>query len=213
MATTLTPKPYSLWRTSRRSPRLPSLKLNSLGKLTASIAHEIRNPLTAISHASQLMDEGEEDPGANAARHHSPTPNGSTRLLKTFCSYRDGSRPNKSRWTLAWMRLFVPNNRANNADCVDLQASEFVGTGLDPGNLRRCHQLLDNGSGAGEHTGQFTVTLAPSKDDQAQRAHMDVIDAGTGYQTPCRAVSLNLLHDFCRRQRTGPISVPGALRK
>ncbi|MDG2443319.1 MAG: histidine kinase dimerization/phospho-acceptor domain-containing protein, partial [Luminiphilus sp.] len=34
-----------------------SLKLNSLSKLTASIAHEIRNPLGAISHAAQLLTE------------------------------------------------------------------------------------------------------------------------------------------------------------
>jgi two-component system, NtrC family, sensor histidine kinase PilS len=36
-----------------------SLKLTSLGRLTASIAHEIRNPLSSINHAAELLQESE----------------------------------------------------------------------------------------------------------------------------------------------------------
>jgi len=36
------------------------LKMASLGRLSASVAHEIRNPLSAISHAMQLLQESEK---------------------------------------------------------------------------------------------------------------------------------------------------------
>lgn len=38
------------------------LKLASMGRLTASIAHEVRNPLSAISHAASLLKEDITDP-------------------------------------------------------------------------------------------------------------------------------------------------------
>jgi len=41
------------------------LKLASMGKLSARIAHEIRNPLGAIFHASQLLSESDDLPQAD----------------------------------------------------------------------------------------------------------------------------------------------------
>ncbi|MGH8678075.1 MAG: two-component system sensor histidine kinase NtrB, partial [Burkholderiales bacterium] len=42
---------------SRIQQQAQQLKLASLGRLTANIAHEIRNPLSAINHATELLME------------------------------------------------------------------------------------------------------------------------------------------------------------
>ena len=52
--------------TTRAREQAQQLKLAALGRLTANIAHEIRNPLSAISHAAELLGEEKrgEDRGA-----------------------------------------------------------------------------------------------------------------------------------------------------
>ena len=49
---------------SQMQTQAHQVKLAALGRLTANIAHEIRNPLSAISHANQLLQEEE---GSNPA--------------------------------------------------------------------------------------------------------------------------------------------------
>ncbi len=48
--------------TGRLQEQARQLKLAALGRLTANIAHEIRNPLSAITHAGELVREDCHDP-------------------------------------------------------------------------------------------------------------------------------------------------------
>ncbi len=45
---------------SRAQAHAQQIKLAALGRLTASIAHEVRNPLSAINHATELLKENME---------------------------------------------------------------------------------------------------------------------------------------------------------
>jgi two-component system sensor histidine kinase PilS (NtrC family) len=46
----------------RAQDHAQQVKLAALGRLTANIAHEVRNPLSSISYAAELLREGQADP-------------------------------------------------------------------------------------------------------------------------------------------------------
>ena len=51
---------------SRAQTHAQQIKLAALGRLTASIAHEVRNPLSAINHATELLKESQQARNSDA---------------------------------------------------------------------------------------------------------------------------------------------------
>jgi two-component system sensor histidine kinase PilS (NtrC family) len=128
--------------------RVQQGKLASLGRLTASIAHEIRNPLGAISHAGQLVAESENLSGADRRL---------TDIIQTQCSRinviiedilslskRHDSKREQIELT-DWMEQFLKNFKSahqNHENTFRLTHEETpLQAFIDPNHLR---QILNN---------------------------------------------------------------------
>ena len=165
-----------------------SLKLTSLGRLTASIAHEIRNPLGAISHAAQLLQESPElTPTdrrmADIIQHHCLRVN---QIVESVMQISRREPPKPEYITLSsWLNDFVGNylkalNRAADIS-IECDYRELL-VEFDPENLQRVlGNLLDN---ALRHSAMATGTeiarIVVSLDFTAHQCLIDIIDTGNG---------------------------------
>jgi two-component system sensor histidine kinase PilS (NtrC family) len=165
-----------------------SLKLTSLGRLTASIAHEIRNPLGAISHAAQLLRESPDLPAedkrmADIIQHHCERVNQIVESVMQI-SRREPPRPEYLVLS-SWLANCVDNylgalNRPAEV-VIECDYPELL-VEFDPENLHRVMtNLLDN---ALRHskltTDRESARVVVSLDFVSHQCHIDVIDAGTG---------------------------------
>jgi two-component system, NtrC family, sensor histidine kinase PilS len=128
--------------------RLQQSKLASLGRLSASIAHEIRNPLGAISHAGQLLSEC-PDLTRQDQRLTEIIQTQSTRVNQIVESILQLSRRKVSRrvkidlkcWLQGYLQKFIVEHNIDPAKFNLLIEHDNLFAYMDPNHLQ---QILDN---------------------------------------------------------------------
>jgi len=188
--------------------RAQQLKLAALGRLSASIAHEIRNPLGAISHAGQLLSESRNlDKGdtrlTDIINMQSRRMNG---VIENVLELSRRKPPSPIRLNLKnWLTEFVTEFRQSMPDAVDIRINVQPATTevrVDPGQLGQAlTNLAVNGLRySKEKTGRATLAIDGGIDQSTDRPYLNVVDDGPG--VPDDRVD-NLFEPFFTTERTG----------
>jgi two-component system, NtrC family, sensor histidine kinase PilS len=169
--------------TTRSRDEAQQLKLAALGRLTANIAHEIRNPLAAISHAAELLDEEyrERDRGRLTRIIHDNTLR-LERLVSDVLQLNRRDRAAADRVALAaWLAAFVEDFCAQEAvprERVVLEAPRDATLEFDREHLRQVlWNLLRN---AVRHARERPASVGIVLNEYADQVELNVIDDGPG---------------------------------
>ena len=188
--------------------RVQQLKLASLGRLTASIAHEIRNPLGAISHASQLLAESEHITGGDKRlleiiEQHCRRMNGIVENVLSV-SRRLPSYPellNLSEWIVRFRTEYLEISATPVRIALELTDKQ-IDVRFDPQQL---HQVVSNLVMNGlrystPQSGFPHIRLVSGHQDSNQLPYLDVIDDGPGIPAPLLE---HLFEPFYTTEATG----------
>ena len=166
--------------------RAQQLKLASLGRLTASIAHEIRNPLGAIGHAAQLLAES-EDLGegdrrlTRIIREHTQRVNDIIENVGQLSRRRPVApvELDLARWVPGFLEEFA-QERGLAQGAVDSAVAEGpVAVRMDPTQLRQVvTNLCENGLRYSREAP--LLRLEAGVNAQTERPFLDVYDSGPG---------------------------------
>ncbi len=174
--------------TSVVAQQVQQSKLASLGRLSASIAHEIRNPVGAMSHAGQLLKEspvlGDDD------RHLTDIiEKNAVRVSQIIDNVLQLSRKDTTRQERVelspWLETFLAEFRATLQLADERLSLEARVPGLevqfDPSHL---HQVLwnlcDNALKHGAGGGPVPVRLRVGRIAATDRPFLEVTDRGAG---------------------------------
>ncbi len=165
------------------------LKLASLGRLTGSIAHEIRNPLGALSHAAELLSEGSGEDSTNT-RLTSIIRGQVQRMNHIVDSILQLSRRQQHaprELDLAqWLDEFLDHYRQgwNPEPQIEVRQDERAGKSVtfDPVQLQQVlTNLLDNALRYSElRTGTPWAAIRIGLSTDARTTNLDILDNGPG---------------------------------
>ncbi len=175
--------------TSLVSRRAEELTLTSLGRLSASIAHEIRNPLAAIQYSAQLL--AESDDLDEAGKHmveiinnHCVRMNGIIENILQL-SRREHSRPETldlNAWTLRFIAEYRECNDIGDASLRTKVQPQPVDVVADPQHLQQVlWNLVENALRYGRLPGEpAQVLVIVRRVGNVGAPLLEVIDRGTG---------------------------------
>jgi len=165
------------------------LKLASLGRLTASIAHEIRNPLGAISHAGQLLAESDylEQGDLRLTQIIREQSNRMNAIVESILqlSRRERAHPEEvslDHWLKDFSTEFVRITDIDEREiAVDLDTDNIY-VRFDTGQL---HQVMWNlCNNALQHCdaepSKKKIVLHAGLDRETNHPYLEVIDSGKG---------------------------------
>jgi two-component system sensor histidine kinase PilS (NtrC family) len=175
---------------SKVTQQAQQMKLASLGRLTAGIAHEIRNPLGAISHAAQLMEESPNlDKGdkqmLDIIRRHSKRVNGIIENVLDLSRRRaaNSEQVNVRDWLSEFTQDFQQTRDDGSKAIIELLADDAVPPArFDKSQIEQVMvNLCDNGLRySKQQTGQNRIQLVVGATADGERAYVDVRDFGPG---------------------------------
>ena len=173
---------------SLMNARVQQSKLASLGRLSASIAHEIRNPVGAMSHAAQLLGESaaladDDKRLTEIIRSHSSRV---SHIIDNVLqlSRRESSQPEELELG-PWVEDFAQEFRRT----LELQEGELDIAPVDKSlvvRMDRTHlrqvlwNLCDNAVKYASETGGILVELRAGRLDGKGRPFLEVCDHGNG---------------------------------